>query len=271
MVIRGPGNYGWPYCVTRDAPLLGLRLRDRPLRGLVPVRGSLVNDSPHNTGLRVLPPMVQPDVWYPLTPSRLFPGLGAGFGVGPMAGPAYDYRRAGRSRVRWPRHYDGVPLFYEWTRDYVREFRLDRSGAPSSISPVLKSFVFDNPMDMEFGPDGALYLLEYGDGYNRENPEAQLSRIDFLRGGHTPVPKLSAQPVDGAAPLSVAFSSQGSSDADGDALRYRWDFDSNGDVDSSQPAPRHTYRSNGVFKATLRVIDPSGRSASTSPRSSSAV
>ena len=264
MVIRRPGNYGWPYCVTRTAPYFDYDFATGRSAGPFPCSGTLVNESPHNTGRRELPPVVQPDLWYPLTASRLWPELGAGFGVGPMAGPAYDYRKAGGSRVRWPRHYDGVPLFYEWTRDYMREFRLDGSGALSSISPVLKSFVFDNPMDMEFGPDGALYLLEYGDGYNRENPEAQLSRIDFIRGGHTPVPKLAARPNDGPAPLTVAFSSAGSTDADGDALRYRWDFESDGEVDSTEPAPSHTYSSNGVFDATLRVIDPSGRSASTS-------
>jgi glucose/arabinose dehydrogenase/type 1 glutamine amidotransferase len=264
MVIRKPGNYGWPYCVTRDAPYFDYDFATGRSAGPFPCRGTLVNDSPRNTGRRLLPPVVQPEVWYPLTKSALFPELGAGFGVGPMAGPAYDYRRVRRSRVRWPRHYDGVPLFYEWTRDYVREFRLERSGTPYSISPVLGSFVFDNPMDMEFGPDGALYVLEYGDGYNRENPEAQLSRIDFVRGGHTPVPKLSARPIDGAAPLNVAFSSEGSTDADDDRLRYRWDFESDGRVDSHAPSPSHTYRSNGVFDATLRVIDPSGRSASTS-------
>ena len=52
---------------------------------------------------------------------------------------------------------------------------------------MLPSIVFDNPMDMEFGPDGALYVLEYGDGYFAENPEAQLARIDFIRGNRTPI------------------------------------------------------------------------------------
>ena len=86
-----------------------------------------------------------------------------------------------------------MPLFYEWTRDYVKEFRLDRHGDGRATSePVLPSLVFDNPMDMEFGPDGALYVLEYGDGYFAENPDAQLSRIDFVRGNRTPIPKISA-------------------------------------------------------------------------------
>ena len=40
-----------------------------------------------------------------------------------MGGPAYDYSRRNPSRFKWPREYDGRPLFYEWTRDYVKEFR----------------------------------------------------------------------------------------------------------------------------------------------------
>jgi cytochrome c len=264
MVIRRPGNYGWPYCVGRDQPYFDYDFASQRSSGPFPCGRTLVNNSPNNSGRRRLPPMVQPDVRYALTSSAPFPELGAGSGVGPMAGPVYDYRRAGRSRVRWPRHYDGVPLFYEWTRDYVREFRLDRTGRVSSISPVLRSFAFDNPMDMEFGPDGALYVLEYGDGYNRENPEAQLSRIDFIRGGHTPEPEIEARRTGGSAPLRVSFSSAGSRDADGQSLRYGWDFDSDGRVDSATRSARHTYRRRGVYEATLRVIDPTGRSASAS-------
>ena len=67
----------------------------------------------------------------------------------------------------------------------------------------------DNPMDMEFGPDGALYVLEYGDGYFAENPDAALSKINFVRGNHTPVVKVAANPGGGQAPLKVAFSSAG--------------------------------------------------------------
>ena len=33
MVIDKPGNYGWPYCVTPDHPLPGLRLRHARRRG----------------------------------------------------------------------------------------------------------------------------------------------------------------------------------------------------------------------------------------------
>ena len=157
-----------------------------------------------------------------------------------------------------------MPLFFEWTRDYVKEFRLDQAGNLAQIIPVLPSFIFDNPMAMEFGPDGALYVLEYGDGFFLETPEAQLARFDFVRGGRTPVPQVSATPTNGAAPLTVSFSSAGTSDPDGDTLRYAWDFEADGKVDSRQPNPTFTYQDNGVFDATLQVTDPSGRSASAS-------
>jgi glucose/arabinose dehydrogenase/PKD repeat protein len=261
IALRKPGNYGWPYCMSPDLPYVDYDFATGTSGATFDCQHP-VNDSPHNTGLRRLPPVQQPDVWYSYGVSPQFPQLGEG-GVGPMGGPAYRYDPNNDSRVKWPAYYDGVPLFYEWTRDYVKEFRLDRRGQLADIRPVLPSVVFDNPMDMEFGPDGALYVLEYGDGFFSENPGAQLSRIDFVRGNRTPVPVASASPLAGLTPLTVAFSSAGTSDADGDPLSYAWDFQADGTVDSRQPNPTFTYRQNGVFNATLNVTDRTGRAAST--------
>ena len=159
-------------------------------------------------------------------------------GIGPMAGPAYDYARRNRSRIKWPRYFDGKPLFYEWTRDYIKAFRLNRGNqVTADRDPSRPASSFDNPMDMEFGPDGALYVLEYGDGFFAENPEAQLARIDFVRGNRTPVPGRRPTPTAGLAPLTVQFSSAGTADPDGDALRYAWDFDADGTVDSTRAEP----------------------------------
>jgi PKD repeat protein len=70
----------------------------------------------------------------------------------------------------------------------------------------------------------------------------------------------------GHAPLTVAFTSAGTSDPDGDRLRYAWDFDADGRVDSRSPDASYTYRQNGLYNATLRVTDPDGMSAATSVR-----
>ena len=262
MIIKRPGNYGWPFCATPDLPYV-----DYDFATETPGEdfncNKPVNDSRHNTGLRTLPQVVQPDVWYTYNESALFPELGTG-GIGPMGGPAYDFDAQNRSVFRWPSYYNGVPLFYEWTRDYVKEFRLNRpnGGRLDEIRDVPLAGMIDNPMDLEFGPDGALYVLNYGDGFFSENPDADLARIDFVRGNHTPVVKVAGTPTAGRAPLTVAFSSAGTSDADGDRLAYAWDFDADGTVDSTAANPTHTYATNGVYNATLRVTDRTGRSAS---------
>ena len=283
MLIRRPANYGWPFCATPDKPYV-----DYDFTPNAPQSGEEfncfrpTNDSRNNTGLRRLPQVVWPEVWYsyPASDDGLFPELlqqRGGDGIGPMGGPAYEFDSASRSELRWPRVFDGHPLFYEWTRDYVKVFELNRPnggqlaaihhlfGGPESASP---NIVQDNPMDMEFGPDGALYTLEYGDGFFSENPEAQLSRVDFVRGGeYTPVVRVAATPTSATAPpLTVQFSSAVTQDPDGDRIAYAWDFNADGTVDSRVANPTFTYTQRGIFEATLRVTDTSGRSASNSVR-----
>ncbi|MEU4237421.1 PQQ-dependent sugar dehydrogenase [Actinoplanes sp. NPDC026619] len=259
MAIDKPANYGWPYCVAPDQPYVdydfATGVSGAPFDCKHPV-----NASPHNTGLRNLPPVEKAEVIYSYGASTAWPELGTG-GIGPMGGPAYSYSRTLRSPFKWPATFDGLPLFAEWTRDYVKAFHLDRRNQVTQIDPVLPEIVFDNPMDLEFGPDGALYVLEYGDGYFSENPEAQLARIDYVRGNRTPIPKISATPASGQAPLTVTFSSAGTTDPDGDTLSYAWDFDADGRVDSRAPNPTYTFTGNADYRPVLKVTDSTGRSA----------
>lgn len=67
-------------------------------------------------------------------------------------------------------------------------------------------------------------------------------------------------PYSGTVGSTIPFSSSGSSDPDGDALQYRWDF---GDGASSTEAnPQHTFASAGVFAVTLSLADGRGGAAS---------
>ena len=63
----------------------------------------------------------------------------------------------------------------------------------------------------------------------------------------------------------VHFVGSGTSDPDGDALSFRWDFDaSNGDnsFDSDEKNPVHTYYVIGIYTVTLRVlVEANGRSS----------
>jgi len=281
MLIRNAGNYGWPFCAAPDLPYVNYDF-DSATSGEEFNCDRPTNDSRNNTGLRRLPQVVQPTVWYsyPQADYGVFPELleqRGGDGIGPMGGPAYQPDPENRSPLRWPNVFRGHPLFYEWTRDYVKVFELNRPnggtlaaihhlfGGPTSANP---NIVQDNPMDMEFGANGTLYTLEYGDGFFSENAEAQLSRIDFVRNGeYTPVVQVSADPTSSTTPpLTVDFSSAGTEDPDGDRIAYAWDFDADGTVDSREANPTFTYTERGIFDATLRVVDTSGRSASNSVR-----
>ena len=285
MIVSRPVNFGWPFCMTPDLPYLDYDFTpDAEQSGEEFNCNAAINDSRNNTGLRRLPPVVQPDVWYSYNTGRdLFPELfndtgqgEVGNGIGPMGGPAMQFDRQISSPLRWPRAFAGHPLFYEWTRDYAKVFELNRPngnrlvdihnllGEESGTAGQAPNIVLDNPMDMEFGPDNALYTLEYGTGYFAELPAAQLARIDYVRNGqYTPIVRASATPAAGTtAPLTVQFSSAGTEDYNDDRLTYAWDFQSDGTVDSRAANPTHTYTARGVYEATLRVTDATGRSAS---------
>jgi cytochrome c len=266
FIATEPGNYGWPYCATAELPYVDYDFATGQ-SGETFDCDNPVNESPNNTGLTELPPVEQPQVWYSYSLSAEFPELETG-GIGPMAGPAYQFdSRATRVRnaTAWPAYYDNVPLFYEWTRDYVKEFRLDASRTEvAEINDVLASFDLQNPMDLEFGPDGSLYVLNYGNGFFGQNqPGSELVRLDHLgaTGNRAPSVEVSADDTNGLAPHTVNFTSE-VSDPEGQRLSYAWDFDADGKVDSRATNPTYTYTKNGVFHATLKVTDAGGRSSS---------
>ncbi|MDW8309611.1 MAG: PKD domain-containing protein, partial [Verrucomicrobiales bacterium] len=75
-----------------------------------------------------------------------------------------------------------------------------------------------------------------------------------------PVAVVSANPTRGAAPLTVNFSSAGSSDPDGSIVAYAWSFGDGGT--STAPNPVYTYANRGTFTARLTVTDNRGATAS---------
>ena len=81
----------------------------------------------------------------------------------------------------------------------------------AAIEDVVPDIVTDNPMDMEFGPDGALYVLEYGDGYFAENPDGQALPHRLRRQGRQPQPRPGdrGRPVGRQGPAHGAVLQQG--------------------------------------------------------------
>ncbi|MCD2443240.1 ThuA domain-containing protein [Agromyces sp. SYSU K20354] len=251
QVIREPGNYGWPYCHANNIAYNDFNFATNT-SGAKFDCANPVNDSPNNTGLTQLPASIPAEVYYSYGASAEFPQLGSGSGS-PMAGPVYQYDEALESDRKWPKYFDGTPLFYEWGRNYIKEFQLDGDGRLKAINPVLNNLQFLSPLDLQFGPDGALYLLEWGGGFGRDNPNSGLYRIDYSSTGRAPTASASADVTSGGAPLTVEFSSEGTVDKDGDEFEFLWEF---GDGTTSTEAdPTHVYEENGNYEARLTVTE----------------
>lgn len=168
-IPKGGGtNHGWPRCIGNNLPYRDYdyltRTSGKPLscKGFEPAT-----------------------MWYPYGKSDRFPQLGDAGGRTAMAGVVYRYNRDGRYRM--PDRFQGTLLFMEWSRNTIFSMpivdgRRD-DGSPvdgyGTVKPGKMQLVAKNllhPIDATVGPDGAIYLAEYGTGFYM-NGNARISRI----------------------------------------------------------------------------------------------
>lgn len=257
---KGPGNFGWPYFVGNTQAYHDSDFATKEIGPLFDPRAP-VNHSPNNTGIKNLPPATDPLIWYPYNRSQTFPDLGEG-GRCAMGGPVYHYNSSLASEVKLPAYYDKAWFIYDWMRNWVFAVRMDSQYRFKRLEPFMYSNGdFRRPVDMEIGPDGAVYMLEYGSVYGIDNTDARLVRIDYNAGNRAPVAKITTRDTIGLAPFKVSFSSRESFDYDEkDQLRYEWKL--NNRVFATGAQPEYTFTENGVYQAVLSITDNAGKSAS---------
>ena len=257
---RKPGNYGWPYFVGDNKPYAHFDFATNKVGPLFdPARP--VNESPNNYGAKVLPPAQKAMIWYDYGKSAEFPMLGTGSRAA-MGGPFYyldDYKK---SDVRFPAYYDKKMFIYEWARSWIKVLTFSETGDLQKIEPFLPTTFFSKPIDLKFGPDGAMYVLAYGVNYFARNPDSQLARIEFSEGNRRPVAKITASKTVGAAPLTAKLSARESFDYDrGDKITYAWE--SGNGQKSTDVTPTFTYAKPGVYRPKLTVTDAEGQRTTT--------
>src|SRR6266536_1870804 len=159
--------------------------------------------------------------------------------------PAYAYGHypvdgatsaiAAYSGGTFPKQYDHTVFYGDYGRGDIQAVSFD---------PTYQTRVSDNVFDtqagtiadLQEGPDGNLYFVSIFEG--------TFSEIT-APGPFPPTAKAAATPAAGPAPLTVQFSSAGSSDPTGQLLTYSWDFGDGGTSTSANPS--HAYATNGTY------------------------
>lgn len=253
------GNFGWPYFVGDNKNYKEYDFATKAVGPLFDINGP-ANNSPYNTGAKVLPPPTKAMVWYPYARSAEFPALGEG-GRCAMGGPVYHYDPNLKSDTKFPAYYDKALFMYDWMRNWVFAVRLDGNQNYKRMEPFMETNGdFRRPIDIEVGPEGSFYMLEYGSVYGIDNVDARLVRIDYNGGNRAPIAKIETKDTIGLTPYKVAFSSKSYDNDDDDHMTYEWNFEGNA-VGSKEQNPSYTYTKNGVYKATLKVTDLGGKSS----------
>jgi uncharacterized repeat protein (TIGR01451 family) len=157
----------------------------------------------------------------------------------------------------FPDSYDGALFFADYSRDCIWVMFPGGNGLPNPSNRATFVAPAANPVDLQVGPDGALYYADFNGGTIR--------RVAYAV-NQPPIASATGSPTNGPAPLTVAFDGSGSSDPEGGPLTYAWDLDGDGAFDDSTAVqPTRTYTQPGSYNARLRVTDAQDQSATSAP------
>jgi glucose/arabinose dehydrogenase len=190
--LDDPGFYGWPYFKGPSIPYKDYDFATGESGDLFDPTGP-TNDSPANDGLQTLPaatdPMVpmpagswggllnNPPEWDPYMPYDSvnevpFPQVTGG---SPMQGPIYRHDEGYAVSAALPQSYDGKIFMMGWAGGWMKYATLDDDGNIMEVDPFLPDTDFDGIQDTTVGPNGSLYVLEWGGTYGDLDP--QITRI----------------------------------------------------------------------------------------------
>jgi cytochrome c len=269
-IVDEPGNYGWPLCV--GITCYNSYEFGSDTSGPVFDANAPVNDSPNNTGLTVLPPVIVPEWWTENGATPIYEEIGRS--GAPMGGPTYAFDEALESDTKWPAYWDRKAMFAEWNSGRMFSFQLNEASEEGAaehteivnINRMLPGIFdpsqgFSRSMDFDFGPDGALYVIDWGSAFGGNSEDSGVFRVDYIQANPSPIARASADVTDGAGPsLDVQFSSEGTRHPVSKEFTLEWDFGDGSDKSAEQD-PLHTYAANGDYNARLTVTDEDGRSA----------
>ncbi|HET9251182.1 MAG TPA: PKD domain-containing protein [Candidatus Eisenbacteria bacterium] len=198
-------------------------------------------------------------------------------GTGPS--PTHSYLRVGEYRVTL-RVSDGNRSHETWTTVTVLDSMVPRADAGGPYTGVTGvPILLDGRDSSDPNGDRLLHLWTFGDGTSGADPyvfktyfqagtytvtltvldgtglsatDETTARIE--QGPQRPPVAVAGGPYQGRAGVVLHFDGTGSSDPDGEPLRYRWIFGDGGE-EGSVRSPSHVYLEPGVYEVVLEVTD----------------
>lgn len=182
-LLTKAGNLGHPFATGANAPMRNYDYATNQPKEWFDMDAPK-NNSTFNTGLTDLAPagkLVPALIYWTVRSqySTVFTGFGDGR-TAAMVGPTYRYNAAGASAVRMPASMDGKVFFWDHEREWIRVLTTTPSGGVGRIDKFMPSTPWRGLVDIQAGPDGALYLAEYGHSFYTANPEAKISRVEYI-------------------------------------------------------------------------------------------
>ncbi len=168
-----------------------------------------------------------------------------------MVNPIYTYNHNGSSAAvvggpvyhgaQFPAAYDGSLFFGDYALGFIKRLTLDANGAMTGLVDFDTSA--GSVVDMKEASDGSLYYITFIPG--------RLYRVTYSLTTQVPKANATADVTKGLDPLTVHFSSAGSSDPAGQPITYQWNF---GDgTSSTTPNPTKQYVNKGTYTVELTV------------------
>ena len=167
--------------------------------------------------------------------------------------------------TRLPDYYNNKLFIYDWIRGWIKVVTMQPNGDFDKMEPFMAHTKLNNVIDMEVGPDGKLYLLEYGSGWFSKNPDAGLSRIDFNGGNRAPaIAGISVNKTSGSLPLKV-IATVDAADPERDPLTYEWHLGNGIKKVTTKPQLEYTFTKRGDYPISVIVKDPKNATAKSGP------
>jgi glucose/arabinose dehydrogenase len=162
----GATNHGWPRCIADN---IGYAQYDW---------ATSTAGAPFDcTG------MTPATLYYSYWPSTDFPVMAGGIGSTAMVGTYYDAEGPRALPERYRKHL----IFMDWSRDHLWTMPVKADGTldTQQVLPLVNGVY--GPIDADVGPDGAVYLAEYGRAlYNAS--DSRITRITCAACGGPPAP-----------------------------------------------------------------------------------